>query len=84
MGSSWRYCHVTITPYSIGGFHGLGRMFFTGLHFASMDEPVNSLIGEKLEACMEVNIKTNRPNWPAPVSYTGFGFAVCSGFGRKL
>ena len=31
MGSSWRYCHVAITPYSIGGFHGLAHMFFTGL-----------------------------------------------------
>ena len=30
MGSSWRYRYVTITPYSIGGFHGLARMFFTG------------------------------------------------------
>ena len=31
MGSSWRYCHVAITPYSIGGFHGLPCTFFTGL-----------------------------------------------------
>ena len=29
MGSSWRYRHVTITPYYIGGFHGLNHMFFT-------------------------------------------------------
>ena len=31
MGSSWRYRHVAIMPYSIGGFHGLARTFFTGL-----------------------------------------------------
>ena len=30
MGSSWRYPHVPITPYSIGGFHGLARTFLTG------------------------------------------------------
>ena len=30
-----------------------------------MDEPVNSLIGEKLGAYVEVNRKTNRPNRPA-------------------
>ena len=30
MGSSWRYCHVAITPYSIGGFHGLARTFSRG------------------------------------------------------
>ena len=31
-----------------------------------MDEPVNSLVGEKLRACIEVNRKTNWPYWPAP------------------
>ena len=31
MGSSWRYRHVAITPYSIGGFHGLAHTFFMGL-----------------------------------------------------
>ena len=31
MGSSWRYRHVAIMPYSLGGFHGLPCMFFTGL-----------------------------------------------------
>ena len=31
MGSSWRYRHVAITPYSIGGFHVLTCMFFTDL-----------------------------------------------------
>ena len=49
MGSSWRYHHVAIQPYSIGGFsqavsyvfHGLARTFFTGLYFALMDKPVN-------------------------------------------
>ena len=73
MGSSWIYCHVPIKPYSIRGFHTLARRFswvrlysFTGSHFASMDEPVNSLVGEKLQACIEVNRKTNWPNWPAP------------------
>ena len=30
MGSSWRYRHVAITPYSIGGFHGLALTFVTG------------------------------------------------------
>ena len=61
MESSWRYLHFAITPYSIGGFHGLARTFFTGSlllfmgsHFASMDKPVNSLVGEKLWARIEV------------------------------
>ena len=67
MGSSWRYRHVAITPYSIGGFHGLPHTFFTGSHFASMDEPVNSHVGEKLQARIEVNRKTNQPN-PTQVS----------------
>ena len=65
MGSSWRYCHVTITPYSIGGFYRLARTFswarlyfFTGSHFAVMDEPVNSLICEKLQACTKQNNKS--------------------------
>ena len=31
-----------------------------------MDEPSNSLVGEKLLARIEVNRKTNRPNLPAP------------------
>ena len=31
MGSSWRYCHVAITPYSLGGFQGIACMFFTSL-----------------------------------------------------
>ena len=31
-----------------------------------MDEPVNSLVGEKIWAHIKVNRKTNRPNWPAP------------------
>ena len=57
MGSSWRYRHVAITPYSIGGFHGLPHTYFTGSHFASMDEPVNSHVGEKLRALIEVNRK---------------------------
>ena len=34
--------------------------FFTGSHFALMDEPVNSLAGEKLWACIKVNRRTNR------------------------
>ena len=72
MGSSWRYRHVAITPYSIGGFHGLACTFFTGSHIASMDEPVNSLIGEKLQACIEVNRKTNGPIWPVPPFHSIF------------
>ena len=73
MGSSWRYCHVAITPYSIRGFHRLALRFsrarlyfFTGLHFALMDEPMNSLVGEKLQAYIEVNRKKNWHNLPAP------------------
>ena len=66
MGSSWRYCHVAIMPYSIRGFYGLACTFFTDSHFTAMDEPVNSLAGEKLGAHIEVNRKTNQPNWPAP------------------
>ena len=31
MGSSWRYRHVPITPYSIEGFHVFARTFFKGL-----------------------------------------------------
>ena len=31
MGSSWRYRHIAIAPYSIGGFQGLACIFFTGL-----------------------------------------------------
>ena len=71
MGSSWKYRHVTITPYSIGGFHRLAHTFFTGslvlfqgLAF-HLEEPLNSLIGEKLRARIDVNRKTNWPNWPA-------------------
>ena len=30
MGSNWRYRHVAITPYSIGGFHKIACTFFTG------------------------------------------------------
>ena len=59
MVSSWRYCHVTIKPYSIGEFHGLARTFFTGLHFTLMDKPMSSLVGEKLWAGIKVNRKTN-------------------------
>ena len=66
MGSSWRYPHVAIMPYSIGGSHVLACTFFlsslvlfTGSHFALMDEPVNSLVGEKLKALIEVNRNTN-------------------------
>ena len=40
--------------------------FFMGSHFAMIDEPVNSLIGEKVKARIEVNRKTNWPNRPAP------------------
>ena len=38
MGSSWRYRHVTVPPYSIGWFHGFGHTFFTGSNFALMDD----------------------------------------------
>ena len=72
MGSSWRYHHVAITPYSIGRFHGLAYMFFMGLYFASMDKPVNSMVGEKLRARIEVNRKTNQPNGPAPPFHSIF------------
>ena len=72
MGSSWRYRHVAITRYSLGGFQGLALKFFTGSHLASMDKPVNSLVGEKLQACIEVNRKTNGPNLPAPPFYSIF------------
>ena len=72
MGSSWRYRHVAITPYSIEGFHGFARRFFLcslvlfhGLKIFSMDEPVNSLVGGKLRAGIKVNRKTKRPNQPA-------------------
>ena len=68
MGSSWRYRHVPITPYSIGDFTGSvvrfsqARLyFFTGLHLASMYKPVNSLVGKKLQACIEVNRKQIGP-----------------------
>ena len=37
-----------------------------------MDEPVNSLIGEKLRAHIEVNRKSNQPNWPAPPFHSIF------------
>ena len=79
MGSSWRYRHDAITPYSIERFTGsLVRFswaclyFFTGSNFAWMDEPVNSLLGEKLRACIKVNRKTNQPNWPAPPFHSIF------------
>ena len=71
MGSSVRYCNVTITTYSIGGFHGLARMFFMGSHFSSMDEPMNSLVGEKLQAHIEVKRETNRHNGQ-PHLFTAF------------
>ena len=65
MGSSWRYHHVAIMLYSLEGFHGLVCTFFTGslvlfmgLHFVSMDKPVNSFVGEKLWARIKVNRKT--------------------------
>ena len=79
MGSSWRYSHVAITPYSIGGFHEFACTFFNGflvlfhglaLRFAV--RALNSLIGEKLRARIEVNRKTNRPNWPAPPFHSIF------------
>ena len=73
MRSSWRYRHVAITPYSIEGFHGFARRFFLcslvlfhGLKIFSMDKPVNSLIGEKVRAHIEVNRKTNCPNFAGP------------------
>ena len=72
MGSSWRYRHVAITLYSLEGFHGLAHTFFTGLHFALMDEPKNSLVGEKLQARIEVNKQKNLPNWPAPPFHSIF------------
>ena len=71
MGSSVRYCNVTITTYSIGGFHGLARMFFMGSHLSSMDEPMNSLVGEKLQAHIEVKRETNRHNGQ-PHLFTAF------------
>ena len=40
--------------------------FFTGSHFASLDEPVNSFVSEKLWARIEINRKINRRNQPAP------------------
>ena len=46
--------------------------FFTALHFTLMDEPVNSLVGEKLRAPIEVNRKTNRPKRPAPPFHSIF------------
>ena len=46
--------------------------FFMGWHFVSMDEPVNSLVSEKLQACIEVNRKTNQPNQPAPQFHSIF------------
>ena len=79
MGSSWRYRHVAITPYSIGGFHGLAHTFFMGLlvlfhrlAFRFDGGACESLIGEKLRARIEVNRKTNRPNWPAPPFHSIF------------
>jgi hypothetical protein len=36
-----------------------------GSHFDLMDEPVNALVGKNLWARIEVNRKTNRPNWLA-------------------
>ena len=42
------------------------------MHFAATDEPVNSLVGEKLQAGIEVNRKTNQPNWPAPPFHSIF------------
>ena len=49
-------------------FSGARLYFFTGLHFASMDE----LVGEKLRARMEINRKTNQPNWPVPPFHSIF------------
>ena len=79
MGSSWRYHHVAIMPYSIGGFYGLACTFYTGLlvlfhglAFRLIEEPVNSLVGEKLRAPIEVNRKTNRPKRPAPPFHSIF------------
>ena len=86
MGSSWRYRHVAITPYSIGGFHGLARTFFTGSHLALLDKPANSLEGEKLWALIKVNRKTNRPNRPAPPFISKFQVLVSNcdlNFGAK-
>ena len=77
MGSSWRCCNNALLHrgFFMGllvRFSGARLYFFTGLHFASMDEPVNSLVGEKLRARIEVNRKTNWPNWPALPFYTIF------------
>ena len=79
MGSSWRYvpafCNNDLLDRGISGaplyvFHKLActfslDLFFTGSHFASVDKPVNSLVGEKLRARIEVNRKTNHLiAWP--------------------
>ena len=64
MGSSWRYNHVTITPYSIRGFHGLPHTFFMGLLIISISR-----------ACVLLrwtSRKTKQPNWPAPPLHSIF------------
>ena len=73
MGSSWRYRHVAITPYLL--HRGISRprlYFFMGFYFALMDEPANSFVGEKLRARIEVKIKKNWPNQPAPPFHSIF------------
>ena len=43
---------------SLVHFSGALLYFFTGSHFALMDESVNSLVGEELGAYIEVNRNT--------------------------
>ena len=45
---------------------------FTGLSIEAKCEPMNSLVGEKLQAHIEVNRETNRPKWPAPPFHSIF------------
>ena len=40
--------------------------FFRGLHFASQEEPVNSLISEKLQARIKVNRKNKSAHSAGP------------------
>ena len=65
-------------PYSIGGFHGLACTFFTGplvlfhglaFRFNGMSEFTRRW---KLRACIAVNRKINRYNWPAPPFHSNF------------
>ena len=72
MGSSWRYRHDTITPYSIGCEPVKNvrvKVFFKGslVHFSRARSYINFS-----RARMEVNRKTNQPIWPLPPFHSIF------------